>query len=258
MTPQPDWLTGPDPYNRFMIGAHALTRALSHVLIWATVEGLDRPLPRIGPLIVVANHSSALDAPLITSYLAPRIGRPVHWMVKQELMTDRLLGPIVRAYGSFGVQRGRADTDAYRTARAAIDAGRVLASHPEGTRSREGTLVRARPGLARLAMRSGAPVLPVGVEGLERFLPRDTTIPRPFKRVHVRFGELFTLPPPPDDADRHDALAAASTEIMVRIGRLLPERQWGAYADEIRASAATAGGRGGSASKGSTTDPMRQ
>jgi 1-acyl-sn-glycerol-3-phosphate acyltransferase len=236
VTARPDWLTGPDRFNAFMIGAHALTRALSHVLIWVHVEGLDRPLPRSGPLIVVANHSSALDAPLITGYLAPRIGRPVHWMVKQELMTDRLLGPIVRAYGSFGVQRGSADTDAYRTARAVLDAGRVLASHPEGTRSREGTLVRARPGLARFAMKSGAPLLPVGVEGLERFLPRDTTIPRPFKRVRVRFGEPFTLGPPPDDVDRHEALAAATTEIMVRIARLLPERQWGAYAEETAGS----------------------
>jgi 1-acyl-sn-glycerol-3-phosphate acyltransferase len=236
VTRQPEWLTGPDRFNAFMIGAHALTRALSHVLIWATVDGLDGPLPTSGPLIVVANHSSALDAPLITGYLAPRIRRPVHWMVKQELMTDRLLGPIVRAYGSFGVHRGSADTDAYRTARAVLDAGRVLASHPEGTRSREGTLVRARPGLARIAIRSGAPILPVGVEGLERFLPRDTTIPRPFKRVRVRFGEPFTLDAPPDDADRREALSAATTEIMVRIGRLLPERQWGAYADEIGGS----------------------
>jgi 1-acyl-sn-glycerol-3-phosphate acyltransferase len=255
---EPEWLTGTDRFNPFMIGAHALTKVLSHVLIWVSVEGLDRSLPRSGPLIVVANHSSALDAPLITGYLAPRIGRPVHWMVKQELMTDRLLGPIVRAYGSFGVQRGSADTDAYRTARAVLDAGRVLASHPEGTRSSEGTLVRARSGLARLAMRSGAPILPVGVEGLERFLPRDTTIPRPFKRVHVRFGKQFTLAAPAEDADRHEALAAATTEIMVRIGRLLPEGQWGAYAEEIRASGVAVGGRDRSPPEGSTTDPMRQ
>jgi 1-acyl-sn-glycerol-3-phosphate acyltransferase len=258
VTRQPGWLTGPDRFNAFMIGAHALTRALSHVLIWVTVEGLDRPLPRNRPLIVTANHSSALDAPLITGYLAPRIGRPVHWMVKQELMSDRLLGPIVRAYGSFGVQRGSADTDAYRTARAVLDAGRVLASHPEGTRSREGTLVRARPGLARLAIRSGAPILPVGVEGLERFLPRDTTIPRPFKRVRVRFGAPFTLAAPAEDADRREALAAATTEIMVRIGRLLPERQWGAYTDAIRASGALAGDGDEAPPEGSPSDPMRQ
>src|SRR5439155_2204851 len=171
-------------------------------------------LPRKGPLIVVANHSSALDAPLITGYLAPAIGRPVHWMVKQELIRDRILGPIVHAYGSFGVQRGAADADAYRTARAVLDAGRVLASHPEGTRSHEGRLVRARSGLARLAIRSGAPILPVGVQGLERFLPRGKRIPRPFKRVRIRFGEPFTLVAPAG-SDPHEELESATTEIMV-------------------------------------------
>jgi 1-acyl-sn-glycerol-3-phosphate acyltransferase len=236
----PAWLDRPDRFNAFQLGAHALTGILSHVLIWTTVEGLHRPLPRQGPLIVVANHASALDAVLVTGYLAPTIRRPVHWMVKGELMVDRLLGPIVRAYGSFGVQRWAADTEAYRTARAVLDAGGVLASHPEGTRSRDGVLLRAKTGLARLAVSSGAPVLPVGVIGLERFLPRDTTFPRLFKRVTLRFGEPFTLDPPAE-GDRRETLESATTEIMIRIGRLLPERQWGAYADAIRASFGTPG-----------------
>ena len=241
MTEQPAWLRGEDRFNGFMRFAHALTHVLSRVLISLTVEGLDRPWPREGPLIVVANHSSALDAPLITGFLAPRLGRPIHWMVKEELTYDPVLGPIVRAYGSFGVHRSGVDTDAYRIARAVLERGLVLASHPEGTRSRDGVLVRARSGLARLALRSGAPILPVGVIGLERFLPRDTTLPRPFKRVGLRLGEPFTLadtgmPLPTDAADQRAALEAATTEIMVRIGRLLPERQWGAYDAELRAS----------------------
>jgi 1-acyl-sn-glycerol-3-phosphate acyltransferase len=231
---EPGWLRH-DGFNAFQLGAHALTRVLAHVLVFVTVEGLDRDLPREGPLVVAANHASALDAPLITGYLASAIGRPIHWMVKEELMFDRLLGPIVRAYGSFGVHRRAADTDAYRTARAALAAGLVLASHPEGTRSRDGVLLRAKTGLARLALGSGATILPVGVAGLERFLPRDTSIPRPFKRVTMRFGEPFTLDPSPD-LDRRASLEAATNEIMVRIGRLLPEPQWGAYAGEIRAS----------------------
>lgn len=235
MSETPRWLRGPDRFNAFMRFAHGLTHVLSHIIVRATVEGLSDSLPTSGPLIVVANHSSALDAPLITGYLAPVIGRPIHWMVKEELMSDPLLGPIVRAYGSFGIHRGAADTDAYRIARAALDAGLVLASHPEGTRSRDGVLVRARSGLARLAIRSGAPILPVGVVGLERFLPRDTTLPRPFKRVGVRFGKPFTLANP-SPADPHEALEVATTEIMVRIGRLLPEHQWGHYAEAIRAS----------------------
>ena len=236
MSGSPAWLTGPDRFNAFMIGAHALTRLLSHILIRVTVVGLDRPLPKSGPLIVVANHVTALDAPLITGYLAPVIGRPIHWMVKRELIRDPLLGPIVRAYGSFGVHRGALDTEAFKTARAVLDSGRVLASHPEGTRSRAAALQRARPGLARLALRSGAPILPVGVVGLERFLPDRTRVPRPVKAVTLRFGEPFTVEAPDGGEPRHEALDQATTEIMVRIGRLLPERQWGAYAEQIGAS----------------------
>ncbi len=256
MTERPGWLTGADRFNAFMRLAHALTRLLSHGFVWATVEGLDQPLPRSGPLIVVANHTSALDAPLITGHLAPRIGRPVHWMVKEELIADRLLGPIVRAYGSFGVHRGAADTDAYRTARAALAAGRVLASHPEGTRSRDGALLRARTGLARLALQSGAPILPVGVVGLERFLPSGALVPRPGKHVTVRFGEPFTLEAV--EGDRKEALDAATTEIMVRIGRLLSPERWGAYAPQILAAARPEAVAGRTSLEGSAEDPVRQ
>lgn len=231
----PDWLAAPNEFNPFQRFAHLLTRVLSHGLVFAMIEGLDQPLPRTGPLIVVANHTSALDAPLITGHLAPRIGRPIHWMVKQELMDDRVLGPFVRAYGSFGVQRGAADTDAYRSARTLLDAGGVLASHPEGTRSRDGVMLRARTGLTRIAVQTRTPILPVGVIGLERFLPRGSVIPRPFRPVTVRFGTPFTLAAP-TEMERRGALEAATTEMMVRIGRLLPQERWGAYAEQIRAS----------------------
>jgi len=233
MSESPAWLTGPDRFNAFMIGAHALTQLLSHVLIWVTVEGLDRSLPRSGPLIVAANHASALDPVLVTGYLAPAIRRPIHWMGKQELAADPILGWMLRSYGGFAVRRGAADTDAFRTAKAVLDAGRVLAVFPEGTRSPDGALQRAKPGLALLAVRSGAPILPVGVGGMDRFLPRHTRIARPFKRVSLRFGEPFTVEAP-IGRDRHEALDQVTSDIMVRIGRLLPERQWGHYADEIR------------------------
>src|SRR3989304_2385911 len=114
MSQSPSWLTGPDRFNAFMIGAHALTQLLSHVLIWVTVEGLDRSLPRRGPLIVAPNPASALDPVLVTGYLAPAIRRPIHWMGKQELAADPILGWVLRAYGGFAVRRGGADTDALR------------------------------------------------------------------------------------------------------------------------------------------------
>lgn len=237
MTATPAWLSGRDGFNAFMLGAYALTRILSRVLLRLTVEGLDRGLPRSGPLIVAANHATALDAVLITGYLGPVIGRPLHWMAKRELLFDPLIRPLLLAYGGFTVRRGGGDAVAFRTAKAVLDAGLVLAVHPEGTRSDDGALLPAKLGLALLATRTGVPILPVGIGGFDRFLPHRTKIPRPFKRVSLRFGEPFTVMAP-TERRRHDALEAAATEIMVRIGRLLPERQWGHYAAQIRASPA--------------------
>lgn len=235
MSSTPPWLAGSDRFNAFMLGAHALTHLIAPFLLRLSVQGLERGLPRSGPLIVAANHASALDPVLLTGYLAPAIGRPIHWMAKQELAHDPLLGPILRGYGGFTVRRGALDTEAFRTAKAVLDAGRVLAVFPEGTRSRDGSLQPAKPGVALLALRSGAPILPVGIGGLDRFLPRHTKIPRPFKRVGLRFGEPFTVEVP-GGRERHEALEAATTELMIRIGRLLPERQWGHYGDAIRGS----------------------
>jgi 1-acyl-sn-glycerol-3-phosphate acyltransferase len=223
---------GDEGFTPFQIGTHALTQLLSHVLVWVTVEGLDRDLPRRGPLIVAVNHASALDPPLVTGYVGPALGRQLHWLAKRELFEDRLLGPIVRGYGALPINRSGADADAYRTAKAVLDAGQVLAVSPEGTRSRKGGLLRAKPGVALLAARTGVPILPVGVGGLDRFLPRNAKIPRLFKRVTLRVGEPFSVDVP-TGSERREALEAATTEIMVRIGELLPERQWGAYAPEI-------------------------
>jgi 1-acyl-sn-glycerol-3-phosphate acyltransferase len=228
---QPDGRS--ERFTPFQLGAHGLTQLLSHLIMWVTVEGLDRDLPRSGPLIVAINHASALDPPLVTGYLGPALGRQLHWLAKKELFDDRLLGPIVRGYGALPVDRDAADADAYRTARAVLDAGRVLAVSPEGTRASDGALQRGKPGVALLAARSGVPILPVGIGGLDRFLPRHTKVPRLFKRVTLRVGEPFMVGVP-TGRDRRAGLDEATTEIMVRIGVLLPERQWGAYAAEIR------------------------
>jgi 1-acyl-sn-glycerol-3-phosphate acyltransferase len=232
--PEADRRTGrPERFTPFQLLTHGLTQLLSHLILWATVEGLDQDLPRRGPLIVAINHASAVDPPFVTGYLAPALGRQVHWLAKRELFDDRLLGPIVRAYGAFPVNRDAADADAYRTARAVLDAGRVLGVSPEGTRSPDGALQPAKPGVALLAARTGVAILPVGIGDLDRFLPRHAKVPRLFRRASLRIGAPFRVEVPVG-AERRAALEQATTEIMVRIGALLPERQWGAYAPQIR------------------------
>jgi len=177
-------------FSPFQLVCHRLTQLLSHLILWADVDGLDQDLPKHGPLIVAVNHASALDPPLVTGYVAPALGRQLHWLAKRELFDDRLLGPIVRGYGALPVNRDAADADAYRTARSVLDAGEVLAVSPEGTRSPDGALQPAKPGVALLAARTGVAILPVGIGDLDRFLPRHAKVPNLFRRVTLRIGEI--------------------------------------------------------------------
>lgn len=153
------------------------------------VSGLER-LPSDGPLIVASNHLSAID----TLFLSVLLKRRVTFLAKAEYFTKpglrgRLMSALVSACGFVPVDRANP-----AAGRAAIDSGlRVLASggvfgvYPEGTRSSDGRLYRGRTGIARLALESGAPVLPVALVGTRRVLPPGRRLPR-LHRVQVRIG----------------------------------------------------------------------
>jgi 1-acyl-sn-glycerol-3-phosphate acyltransferase len=140
-----------------------------------------------------------------------------------------VLGRIARAGSVHPVDRGAADVDAFRLAQRILDEGHVLVVFPEGTRSTTGGLQEAKDGLALLALRSGAPILPVGVSGTDRFWPRGT-FPRPGGRVGLRVGEAFRVSDiVPEGVDRKTAKRIATAEIMARIAALLPEGHRGVY-----------------------------
>ncbi len=117
----------------------------------------------------------------------------------------------------------------------------MLLAYPEGTRSPTGALQEAKDGIGQLALRTGALVLPVGINGADRVWPKGSRIPLPFprRRVVVRFGEPFRVADVvPPTTDRRAAKTAATRAVMGRIAELLEPRQRGAYADAVRASTA--------------------
>jgi 1-acyl-sn-glycerol-3-phosphate acyltransferase len=194
-----------------------------------TLEGLDRPdLPRSGPLIVASNHISNGDPGVIGSWLSPALGRQLHWLGKEESLRWPLLGWAIAQNGVIGIRRGAADIDAFRTARRVLDEGLVF---PEGTRSRSASLQEAKDGVAILALRTGATILPVGVSGTEVFWPRGK-LPQFAGDVAMRVGAPFQLEPS-DDGDRKAAQRAATETIMARIAELLPPAYRGVYADRV-------------------------
>ncbi len=144
--------------------------------IWRLrVTGVER-VPRSGPLIVACNHVSYLDPPALGA-AAPR---PLVYMAKSELFRIPVFGPLIRALGAFPIERGRGDIAALKAAAGVLEDGAALGIFPEGTRNLSGD-VKPQMGVALLAMRSGATVVPAYVGGTARTAG--------FKRIVVAFGE---------------------------------------------------------------------
>ncbi len=180
------------------------------------LEGREN-LPRRGPYIVVANHVDWKDPPVIEFCLNVCI----RFMAKIESFDVFFLGGLMRGKGCFPVRRGESDRRALTTCLQVLKAGNPLGFFPEGTRSRDGVLHRAHPGIAFLARRSGALILPVGVAGTRqaRALRSD---------IRVRLGVPFHVTELGLDANATDQETADA--IMRRIAALLPPEMRGDYA----------------------------
>jgi len=206
-------------------------RVFARVVTRVRVEGELDAIPREGPLIIAANHASNLDAVVIGSWLIGKIGRRFQWLGKKELFDWPIVGWVASRGGVHPVDRSTADVEAFRLAMRILEEGQVLFVFPEGTRSPDGALQPARDGVAVLALRSGAPIVPVAIAGSSAVWPRSRRLPKPGGQVTVRVGRPFRIADlVPPDTDRRPAKGLATEVIMRRIAKLLPPAQQGAYA----------------------------
>ena len=193
-------------------------------LLWdARVEGSEH-IPSEGPFILVGNHSSNLDPLILGWAVGNRTGRIIHFMAKAEMLRWPVLGWLASQSAVFFVRRGEGDRSAQRFALEALAAGRPIALHPEGTRSRDGHLKAGKSGAAFLAMRSGAPLLPAGIAGTHKIFPGGSKVPHA-SRISIRVGEPFTLAHVPSGRIDRATLAAGTERIMAEIEELLPPDQ---------------------------------
>src|SRR5436305_10961181 len=157
-------------------------------LVYFRLSRLGREhVPESGPVIFAANHRSFLD-PFVIATIARR---PMYYVAKEELFRRPLTAWFLNALGAFPVRRGQGDGDMIETARAILDRGDAVLIFPEGTRIRPGALGRPKRGVGRLALETGAPVVPVAVIGTEAI--RKGWRIRPHK-VRIRVGAPLTFP----------------------------------------------------------------
>jgi 1-acyl-sn-glycerol-3-phosphate acyltransferase len=183
------------------------------------IEGAAH-IPGAGPAIVAPNHKSFWDS----FFVAAATRRHVRYMAKVELLRGPL-GRLLIRLGAFPVKRGQADAEALETARAILRAGGLLALFPEGTRVRDpGALGSPRRGAGRLALETGAPLIPAAITGTERLFLGP--LPKP-KRVQVAFGEpiaVHELQATPEaagqliDAELWPEVSAEYTRLLARPG----------------------------------------
>jgi 1-acyl-sn-glycerol-3-phosphate acyltransferase len=177
------------------------------------VRGAEH-VPASGPALIVSNHQSILDPPVIGG--AAR--RQIYFLAKAELFRIPMFGSLIRALHARPVRREGSDPGALRTAAQLLGEGKALLVFPEGTRSLNGSLGEGKPGVGMLAVTSGAPVVPAYVSGTLEALPKGSAWPRR-SQVSVSFGPALHFKPR-NGAGRKERYREAALEMMRGIAEL--------------------------------------
>lgn len=184
-------------------------------------------VPSEGAVILAANHLSWTDIPLVPLHFR----RKVVYMAKEEYFSSKIAW-LVRFLGAFPVKRGEGDRQALRAAEEQLKKGNILVIFPEGTRSRTRALAKAHAGMGMIALRSGAPVVPVAIWGSENAFKKLRT------PVTIVYGEPMILKPKGNKITRED-IDEATDKVMRKIAEMLPPAYRGVYIEAQNAGAVT-------------------
>ncbi|MHB8606125.1 MAG: lysophospholipid acyltransferase family protein [Thermoplasmatota archaeon] len=214
--PSPDWYRAHWGYRAIKYLAEPPIARLARV----EIRGREN-LPATGSVLLAANHFTWAD-PIVVGIA---LDRPAFYLAKERLFRNPLMGGFLSAMGQVKVDRTVGGNDgAISKALDILRLGLVLGVFPEATRSRYGEIKRGKTGIARLALLSGAPVLPVALTTYE-FWPKHRALPKIGPKVYVNIGKPLQLKGAPADAEDRARVREATDEVMGEIRRLLAEAE---------------------------------
>lgn len=192
-----------------------------HPVRWITrlnVRGVEN-VPTTGGIILAVNHLSWADPIVVGAALQ----RPAFYLAKEGVFNHPITRWLVTATGQIKVDRHAGGNEAaVETAQGLLDQGLIVGVFPEGTRSRPGHVKRGKTGIARIAARSGALIVPVGCD-TGAFWPRGRTMPALGRPVYLNFGAPFRLDVKPEDMSDKARMREATDEVMDRVRALYQE-----------------------------------
>lgn len=211
--------TGRTLFRAFVRGAG---RRAQHLIADVKVSGVEN-IPSQGPLLLLFNHLSILDGPLVIA----NVPHEVEFVGPGDFTMTPSARLFINAYGVSLINRGRADRGSLKAMLTHLKAGRMLAMAPDGG-TWEKDIFDVKPGAAYVSQMTGAPMIPIALGG---FYGAEDAIPRGKRpRMSIRFGELMPAVPPSKDRRNRDAdLEAASRDIMQRIYDMLPPEDQALY-----------------------------
>lgn len=213
---------------------------LSQRILIGTLTGLTNLICRIddaelekvpdqGPLIIYTNHVNILEIPIFYTHMQPR---RVHGMALASRWDNPLLRWMFDTAESIPLHRGEADITAIRRGLEVLEKGEILVIAPEGTRSHDGKLGAAHPGVVLLALHSHAPLIPVAFYGAERYKENLRKLKR--TDFHLRVGKVFHLDPKGEPVTRQVRVSMMA-ELMQQMAAVLPPEYRGVYETEPKA-----------------------
>ncbi|MEL7156504.1 MAG: lysophospholipid acyltransferase family protein [Actinomycetota bacterium] len=226
---------GDNGYGRHQRLAKRVVAPVFRLLWDLDVSGAEN-VPADGPAVLCPNHLAAIDSFVVPAVLR----RSLIYVGKAEYLDDWKTRWLFPALGMIPIDRRGGDhaTAALDAARRVLTGGGLFGIYPEGTRSRTGRLHKGHTGAARLAIETGAPIIPVGLKGTADIQPVDSPWPRPFRTVEVHFGDPIDVERYRHRQGDHVVYRELIDEVMFEIAKLSGQDYDGRYARDVKAGEA--------------------